>query len=202
MLVTALTMDAFVASFAYGTHKIKIPFLSVVVINLISSGVLSVSLLLGSTIRPYLPKHLTSWFCFGLLLILGLVKLFDSSIKRAIQKNGGQQREIEFSAFDLNFILKIYADPPKADIDQSYTLTPTEAVSLAVAVSLDGLAVGFGAGLAQLNAVVVLLLSFLTGILAVLLGALMGRKVVERCSLDLSWISGILLIILAVMKLG
>ncbi len=201
VLVTALSVDAFVASLAYGAHKIKIPFSSVMIINVICSGILAGSLLVGTVVRPYIPAHLTSWICFSLLFVLGLVKLFDSSIKRAIQKSKGQQKEIEFSAFDLNFILKIYADPEKADRDQSRTLNPMEAVSLAVAVSLDGLAVGFGAGLASINLAAVLLFSLVAGIAAVLLGGAIGRKVVEQFRLDLSWISGVLLILLAIMKL-
>ena len=35
LLVSALSMDAFVASFAYGTSKIKIPFKSAIIINVV-----------------------------------------------------------------------------------------------------------------------------------------------------------------------
>ena len=42
LLVTALSMDAFVASFAYGTSKIKIPFKSAIVINVVCSSILGI----------------------------------------------------------------------------------------------------------------------------------------------------------------
>ena len=44
LLVISLCMDTFVASFGYGTNKIKIPFTSVTVINLVCSGLLAISL--------------------------------------------------------------------------------------------------------------------------------------------------------------
>ncbi len=44
LLVLAVSLDAFVASIAYGTNKIKIPFVSATIINIICSSVLGVSL--------------------------------------------------------------------------------------------------------------------------------------------------------------
>ena len=47
-ITIALTcsVDAFAASFAYGTNKIKIPFISHQIINSICCGVLGVSLII------------------------------------------------------------------------------------------------------------------------------------------------------------
>ncbi len=44
LLVLAVSLDAFVASIAYGTNKIKIPFASATIINIICSSVLGLSL--------------------------------------------------------------------------------------------------------------------------------------------------------------
>lgn len=118
LLAAALSVDSFIASFAYGTGKIKIPFVSV--------------------------------------FIFGLIKLFDSSIKSFIRKHKGIRKQLKFSMFSLNFNLNIYADPEDADTDSSRDLSPREAVSLAIALSLDGLAVGFGAGLANFNIIEVI----------------------------------------------
>ena len=41
LLVAAVSLDAFVASFAYGTNKIKIPVTSLIVISVICSGMLA-----------------------------------------------------------------------------------------------------------------------------------------------------------------
>ena len=51
LLVSALSMDAFVASFAYGTDRIRIPFISNVVISFVCTCILSIALLFGSFIN-------------------------------------------------------------------------------------------------------------------------------------------------------
>ena len=201
ILVIALSMDAFVASFAYGTNKIKIPFNSVMVINLICSGLLAIALFLGEVISSFIPPYLTSTICFTILFALGVVKLFDSSIKALIKKNSCLNKKIQFSMFSLCFILDIYANPEVADKDSSRVLSPAESASLAIALSLDGIAVGFGAGLATFNYIEVILLSLILGIIAVKAGCFIGNKIAERLALNLSWLSGVLLIVLAFMKI-
>ena len=201
ILVTALSLDAFVASFAYGTNKIKIPFLSALILTFICSLTLTISLILGNIIRPYLPESLTHIICFIILFILGITKLFDSSIKAYIRKKKTLNKRITFKALNLHFILNIYADPRIADKDDSRTLSLSEAISLALALSIDGLAVGLGAALANVNSIMIVVISILIGMIAVMGGSLLGEKVSNKINLDLSWLSGILLVILGFMKL-
>ena len=197
LLVAALSVDAFVASFAYGTDKIEIPFSSLAVICLVCSGILGISLLLGSFVRPYLPADITHAVSFTILFILGVVKLFDSALKNFIRRHQPGQKRLHFCMAGLCFILQVYVDSTVADRDFSRRLSPGEAASLAVALSFDGLAVGFGAGLAQTNALEAVLLSLFTTAALVSLGSILGRRIAERLKFDLSWLSGALLILLA-----
>ncbi len=201
LLVAALSVDALIASFSYGVNKIRIPFLSVLTISGVCSAILAVSLLLGSVLRPFLPPGLTKILCFVILFLLGSIKLYDSAIKSYIRKHQPINREITFSLFHLQFMLTIYANPEEADRDASKVLSPLEAAPLAVALSLDGLAAGFGAALAGTSVCQVLILSLLFGCFAVKLGCLIGNKVAEKLPLDLSWIGGLILILLAFCKL-
>lgn len=200
-LASALSIDAFAASFAYGSNKIKIPFLSAQIINLICTAILGLSLFIGTLVKQLIPSWLTTAICFTLLLVLGLIKLLDSLTKTIIRKYNVPHKELHFSLCNFRFVLSIYADPEKADRDCSKTISPAEAASLAVALSLDGLAVGFGAALGNINAWAVILWSLLTNTAAILLGALLGNKLAQKLSFNLSWISGAILILLAVNKL-
>lgn len=201
LLVAALSVDAFTASFAYGTDKIRIPAASVVVISGICSGILAVSLFVGKGVAAWVPGWVTGYICFGILLALGLIKLFDSSIKSIIRKRDHFSKEIRFSMFSLNLILHIYADPQDADLDSSRRLSPKEAATLALALSLDGLAAGFGAGLASVNPFLAVAFSLIVGALAIVLGSFLGNRLAEHISVDLSWVSGAMLIVLAFLKL-
>lgn len=197
LLVTALSVDSFVAGFAYGTGKLKIPFSSAVILNVICSGVLGIALLAGSAVQKVLPISVTKIICFLILFLLGFAKLFDSSIKACIRKQKDIHKKISFSILHLRFILNVYADPKAADFDDSHSLSAKEAVSLGTALSLDGLAVGIGAAMGNLNCALVVILSFITGMVAVLAGGLIGNHIAKKTSLDLSWLSGLLLLILA-----
>lgn len=101
----------------------------------------------------------------------------------------------------LNFILHVYADPPAADIDASCTLSVREAFTLALALSIDGLAVGFGTALSSISMMPVMLLSLSLGLLAVKSGAMLGNHLSRALPFDLSWVSGALLIFLAFLRL-
>ncbi len=201
LLAAALSVDSFIASFGYGTGKIKIPFVSVLIISVISSSVLALSLFIASAISPALPPLATKLICFFILFISGVIKLFDSSVKSMIRKHKGIKKQLKFSMLSLNFILDIYADPEDADIDSSRDLSPREAVSLAIALSLDGLAAGFGAGLADFNIIGAIIFSLAFGVLAILLGCRIGNKVAEDTPVDISWLGGVLLVFLGVLKL-
>jgi putative sporulation protein YtaF len=201
LIVTALSIDAFVSGFAYGANQIKIPIPSILVMNLICSGTLALSLLFGTLLSNWLPPALTLAICILLLLGLGITKIFDSTIKALIRKHQSFQKKIQFSAFHMGFILNVYANPEKADRDHSRVLSPSEAAFLALALSLDGLAVGFGAGIVHTSVLLVVTLSLITDTLAIAISCLLGNRFAQKLQLDLTWLSGALLILLAITKL-
>lgn len=200
-LALALSLDTFVASFAYGAGGIKIHKSSALVISGVSSGILVISLLFGYVIRRFVPEGMLSVICFVLLLLPGIAKLCDSLTKSLIRRKNGLNEKISFHALNISFILHVYADPHIADRDGSSDLSVREAVSLAAALSLDGLAVGIGAAFGSTNVLMAAALSFTLGLAAVLLGGLLGNRAAGRLKLDLGWLSGAMLIIIAFVKL-
>lgn len=201
LLVLSISLDSFMASVAYGTSKIKIPLKSALIIDIVSSFVLCMALVLGSIIKDFLPSHTATFFSFIVLLSLGVYRLFEYLFKGYILKRSNSNNTLTFKLFDFKFIMEIYADETKADLDNSKILNSKESFYLALALSLDSLAVGFGSSLIVINILEVIIISLITGILAILLGVFLGRKFSEKINLDLSWLSGFLLIILAFMRI-
>lgn len=200
ILSSALSIDAFVASFAYGGKSIKIPIQSILVISVICSTVIGISLLIGSIVRGFIPDSVTKIICFLLLFFLGLSQLLDSFTKSIIRKYGHIRGNFKFSILNFRFVLSLYADPETADIDESKVISPVEASSLALALSLDGMGVGFGAALGNVNGLAVFICSLATNFCAVLLGSQIGNKMAKNLPFNMSWISGSILIIMAVLK--
>ena len=202
LLVVALSIDSFVASFAYGANKIKLPLSSITVINIICTLILGISLFLGSTIGSYIPVSLTKIFCFSILFLIGLIKLFDSTSKSFIKrKNKNINKKINFSMFNMSFILQIYVDPESADKDLSKSLSVKESAVLALALSMDALAAGFGAGITNFSYTLILFSFLVVNTTLMIIACNFGGKVSDKINMDISWISGVLLIILAFLKL-
>jgi putative sporulation protein YtaF len=199
LLTAVVSIDVFAASFAYGSSKIKITWLSVMVITVIGSVMLGSSLYFSVFMQSYIPDGLADILSFGILFTLGLLKIFDSVIKNIIRKHNDKSKQMEFSAFNLKFILNVYANPEQADIDKSKTLSPKEAAAVAVAVALDAFALGFGAGLTDVNHLQIVVFSFILDIFAVVLGCYTGVKIAKKSPFNLSWLGGVILIVMAIL---
>lgn len=201
LLTSALSLDALVASFSYGINKIKIPIRSAMIINLICTGLLTASLFLGMALSTVISPVTAKIISCTVLIIIGLMKLFDSLIKKRIKSNKPIDRDIKFKFLSLTFIVKVFAEPEKADFDESKTLSIKEAVPLAIALSIDSLAAGFGAGIVSANVWFIIGFSLITDLFAIYGGSAIGRKIAKVSSVNLSWLSGVILIALAVSKI-
>ena len=80
-------------------------------------------------------------------------------------------------------------------------ITHHTAALLAVALSIDGLAVGFGAGLNSAAVWWIIGISLITDAAALHGGKLIGQKIAAKSKINLGFLSGAILIILAVLKI-
>jgi putative Mn2+ efflux pump MntP len=175
-LALACSADAFAAGFAYGSRGIHIPVKSGVLIALICTAVLSGSLWLGGVAGKFIPEGLTGIVCFAVLAALGIAKLIEGFVRR---KPAGSD----------------------ADKNNDMTISPAEAAVLAIAISLDGLAVGFGAGVGKASITATTVAGMIIGTAAVLGGARLGERFSRTVKFNMPWISGVILIGLAVWRL-
>lgn len=195
LIVGALSLDSLSASFAYGSGGIKIPVKSILIINVIGVVLFGTSLYLGYLLRPWLSETAVHVISAGILIVLGSIKIFESAIKNFIRKRKIDSN-VQFSLFNLNFILNIYADPLEADADQSRVISSREAFFLAVAISLDNMVVGLGAGLIM-SPGPILLIYLLINFLCLFFGVKLGNKIAKEIKYDLSWLGGVILILIA-----
>lgn len=105
-------------------------------------------------------------------------------------------------ASSLAVVPGLLDEPARADLDSSGTLTPGEALLLGLALAVDALAVGFGAGLAGLSATLTPLVASATQTVFVGLGVCIGRRVKESVlAPGLEKAPGGILILLGLMRL-
>lgn len=201
LLALAISADALLAAFSYGSQKISIPLRSLLLIAFLCTLVLGLSLSVGELLSAHLNPSITQFFSFAILFSLGLLRIFDGFVKHLIKGLPSSGREIQFSLLRLKFILQVYADPESADVDASRTLSLGEASFLAIALSLDGIAAGLGAGLMGLPIFLTISLTFLFTLGAIATGFVLGKRLSSKVPIDLSWLSGGLLILLAILQL-
>ena len=204
LLVLAVCIDSFATSITYGIGKIKIPFHCTLLINIIGAAMLAASLMLADFISDRISINSIKILSGRLLFIMGAVNLFFPFIKSIFTHCKGKELT-NFALVKKSILLVIYLDETKADLDKSKSLSVKEACFLGVALSVDSLASGFsgGLGICQGYFIYGVLLCFFLGLIGINLGARIGRLISLRVSnrLDLSFLSGILLIILGFTKL-
>ncbi|MCL2362794.1 MAG: sporulation membrane protein YtaF [Defluviitaleaceae bacterium] len=201
LLAFSVSLDAFAAAFAYGCNKIKIPLLSTAIISLICTATIGLSFVFGTALSQFIPPWVATGLSFSILLVIGITKLLDSITKTVIRKHANINKEIKLSLFNFKLILRLYADPETADVDESKSISGKEAAVLAISLSLDGFAVGFGAAFLGFNVLAVILFTLVASGLALWLGCILGNKAAKNLRFNISWVAGVILIGLAFMQL-
>lgn len=201
ILVLALSTDTFVASIAYGANRLHISWLKVIAVNGICSGCLGAALFFGGLINGLVSVSFAKGAAFSCLFLLGVLKLLDYFIKKYINSHVNVHKDLTFSISGLSIIINIYGNPLAADWDHSKSLSWKETILFSMAMSIDSLVAGTLSGFLRISPKVTSIAAFAVGITFMYIGLLLGHKLASLKGWDLSWISGILFLILAFGKL-
>ena len=201
LLVIALSVDVFVASMACGAEYIVIEKKTALCISGICSGVLFLSLVAGNLLQGVMREEYAKWFCFFGLLAVGVFKLVEYGIKVYVQKHQFFCKRIKITISQIQFILSIYNNPVEADKDHSASMSVSEGIFFALAMSLDGFLGGLGASFLEINIWEASVLNFLLSFLVVIVGCRMGKHMAQHSRYDLSWVGGALFVGLAFSKI-
>lgn len=188
LLTIAVCTDSFAAAAGIGGAGIKIPFRSAAVISLVGTFFLTASAAASEVLKLCINSELFGVLSFGLLFGLGVFNLFQNFFKGIISKKLDG---------DKNSPAKLFFDETAADADNSKSISVREALALSVALSADSVVTGISSGSLELNLPLLSAVCFFTGVPAVLLGTLLGEKLQSALKINLGWLSGAVLIVLA-----
>lgn len=200
-LVLALSLDTFTAGVALGTQKIMVPFRSVLAISLTCSASLWLAISLGGWIGNWISPRTGAVIGCVILVMMGSVRLFDGVIKELLRRCCENKEGMVFYRKNLKIFLQVCVDSAQADFNRSQSLSVPEAISLAAALSVDGLAAGVGAGILDVSHWLIFLIAMLINLFAVHLGCRTGIRFSRKHEQDISWVAGALLIVLGLIKL-
>lgn len=213
-LAFAVSLDSFGVGVTYGLRNIRIPFLSILVISCFSGGMILLSMFVGHGLATWLSPVAAKHIGAGILIGIGLwslwqvrkhsiaeeFKIREKSDAHQLQPYPVKVFRIQIKA--LGLVIQILKTPMVADQDRSGTISPSEAVLLGTALSLDAFGAGLGASLlGYAPALTVLLIAGMGGLL-LLLGMKVGFRFSRLPRMELfSLLPGILLMTIGLLRL-
>ena len=201
LLVLLMSLDALLACLALGAQGIRVEKCSRVVIAGVGAGCLALSFLCSHILYLLLPVGLFHYISCGALLAIALLCLFEEGFKRLSAYLAAHTAPLTFRLHGLRVVLQIYAETAQADADRSGTLSPAEALVLALPLSLDSLLTGLSIAAPPDKAAFLLMLSFACGLAASTGGEWLGRLLGHTAGQLATLVSGFLLLAIALAKL-
>ncbi len=191
ILALIVCSDGLLTAAAYGMSGIRIPHRAAFILSFIGAAALTIAMYAAQPLCLLLPPLLCRCMGAGLLALLGVITIIRSILPASEPEK--TQRSPHF--------LDVCLHTAHADADHSKSLSSGEAFLLALVLSLDSVAAGFGAGMSNASPIRCGILSLVLGFLFVEIGQWLGRKC--RCTQthNPDWIAGALLIALAVLQL-
>ena len=136
------------------------------------------------------------------MFLLGISKIIESLIRRLAAKHPSLTRNWGCKIKQINIIFTIYLSPEYANVEDLQILSAKEALLLSLALSLDSILVGMAFTTDAVSWVFLFLLAVLFNLLFFLIGYLAGHVLCHLFHVDLSWLSGLLLLLLALQALA
>lgn len=205
ILALALSIDALGIGISYGIRKIKISFLSISIISIISLLLSSIALFLGSFLASLLSKKITTFFSILILIFLGLF-----IIKKGLEKDkpkdvklNEQNKIYSFFIRSLGITIKVIKMPSLCDFDNSLKIEPKEAFYLAMALSLDSVGTSIAISNLYNNIFIFPILVVFFQLNFLFFGILIGKNCLNSFLNEqkISIISGTILVFIALLRI-
>jgi len=215
LLILSISMDSFGIGIAYGLKRIKMPFLSNLLIALLTGACTFFAMKTGICFITLLPLLWANYISSAALIAVGFWTMLQSWAKPVENVNTIKEKTIKtknnenenFKIFftlrikSLGLLVQILKEPSSVDQDCSGTIDLKEACLLGAALSLNNMAGGVAGGMAGLKPELTALFSALTSIVFFLSGNLLGRNYISRWTGEkAAYIAGLMLIIIGIIE--
>ncbi|WP_206099012.1 sporulation membrane protein YtaF [Paenibacillus nanensis] len=220
VLAFAVSLDGLGVGVTYGLRRIRIPFLSVFIIACCSGFIIWLSMQAGGWLGGFISETAAKLIGASILIVIGcwaLIQLTrskndDSDSDRdggnpqsAVPAGDGELEPAQVLKLELKrlgLVIQILRTPQAADVDRSGIISASEAVMLGVALSLDAFGAGLGAALLGLPALLTAVVIAASSAIFLVTGTQLGLRFAARRGMHaLSYLPGILLIMMGIMKL-
>ena len=201
LFLTAVSIDSLTAGLTYGTQRVHIRLTAYLILICVPAAFITVANRVGSYIFLFLPKSVLPVLSFILLTLIGFSKLSESVIRLLARKHPSLTRNWGCKIKQIHIVFTVYLSPEDANRDDLQILSPKEALLLSLALSLDSVLVGMAYTTESIPLAVLFLLAALFNLLLFSVGYGFGHLISTALHVDLSWLSGLFLLLLALLAL-
>lgn len=208
LLAFSGSLDSVGVGISYGIKKTKIGIIPLIVLFALIFCITTIAMLVGNFITSIISETFVSVIGSVMLIGMGAFIIFSAIFKTDENNNVDTKnlypKEYNFFIKFLGITINIIKNPVSSDIDNSNRIDIKEALFLGIALSLDAMSIGFGASVIGINSFVFPFLMSLFHLAFLVIGIFIGEHIRNISKLPTNiWsiISGILLIILALIKL-
>lgn len=202
LFLLAVSLDSMTAGFSYGTQKVHIRASAFFLLVCIPAVFITAASQLSHLLFFFLPEEALPFLSFFLLFLIGCSKLTESLIRYLAKKHPSLARNWGCRIKQLNIIFTIYLSPEDANKEDLQILSAKEALLLSLALSLDSILVGMAFTTESISWLSFLLLAMFFNLLLFSAGYCLGRLLCKVLHMDLSWLSGLFLLLLALHALA
>jgi len=200
----AANIDNLGIGVAYGIRSIKIPFIANLVIAIMSGIATFLTCYAGHLLEFVIPTYFCNILGGGIVILVGFYMIisFVARKKPDTESNtSNETNECTDEEANTNILLYIIKHPEKADIDYSGQISVAESILLGIALSINALATGFGAGMTGLSVIGMTLSVVLFSLITIFIGVRTGKKYFSRFIGDKgNVIAGLILVIIGIFE--
>jgi putative sporulation protein YtaF len=171
----ATNLDNLGIGLTYGIRKIRVPLKTNIVISLFSGIAMVLSSYAGNLLMHILPLKFGNVLGGMIVSIIGLYTVFDyfNTKKKQYDMNRSGINEQEDKLIDFRGIID---DPCRADKDYSGDISIKEALFLGIALAINCLGTGIGAGMTGISVWPLALSVMFFSLITISLGVYVGKK--------------------------
>lgn len=201
LFLVAVSVDSVSAGLTYGTGNVQIRPISYVFLICVPALFVALSHQLSRMLCFFLTADAIRLLSFAVLFLLGCEKLLESLLRWLAQKHPRPSKNWGCSFKQLNILFTVYLSPEDANRRDRQILSGTEALLLSLALSLDSILAGMAFCVVSLPGILLFFLAALMNYLFFLTGYGAGRTLAAHSRIDLSWLSGVFLLLLSLLTL-
>ena len=175
LLAFSSSIDSLIIGIAYGVKQIRIKFIINLVISIIVTLTTFLAMCLGRLICDYIPADICNYIGSTLLIIVGLYMIWDYYKK---EHKHTEENSVEFiNSLDYDQIIEFNKT---ADIDGSGNIEISEAITLALSLSINNLALGIGASISGISIILTTILTFVFSVITMIIGLKLGSRYLSK----------------------